>query len=71
MKIYWVAGLILLTDALCVGVMGDGGSSITSLWKGLSVVEFSFKIFWDFMGLVKIDCRYSFWLVELVWKTLV
>ena len=42
MKIYWVAGLILLTDALCVGVMGDGGSSITSLWKGLSVVEFGF-----------------------------
>ena len=39
-KICGVEGLILLTDALCVGVMGDGGSSATSLWKGLLVVEF-------------------------------
>ena len=49
---------------------GDSGSFVTSLWKGLSVVEFSVQIFWGLLGLAKIGCGYSFWVVELALESI-
>ena len=34
-------------------------------------MEFGVYIFWDFLGLAKIGCGYSIWLVELAWKAYV
>nr|XP_023874078.1 uncharacterized protein LOC111986630 [Quercus suber] len=47
------------------------GDSKTHLMGWDKVVEFGVKIFWDFLGLAKNNCRYSLWLVELAWKTFV
>ena len=66
-----VEGLILLTSALYVNVMGRQWIICYFIVEKLIGCGVQFLDLWDFMSLAKIDCTYSFWLVELVGKAFV
>ena len=66
-----VEGLILLTSALCVVVMGRRWIICYFAMERLISYGVWFSDLLGFHGFAKVGCRYSFWLVELVWKALV
>ena len=66
-----VEGLILLTSAFCVVVMGRRWIICYFVMERLISYGVWFSDLLGFHGFAKVGCRYSFWLVELVWKALV
>ena len=45
---------------------GDSESFVATLWEGSSFMELCLWYFWDFVGSLKIGCRFLVSLVELI-----
>ena len=49
-----------------VSLWRDGESFVATLWEGSSFMELCLWYFWDFVGSLKIGCRFLVSLVELI-----